>query len=137
MTRASLLENKGLLSVLDDNLSVSIYDYINNSDIKDKNSLIESLKSSEKYYFDETSELIRLTYKAKRKIIVFRDVPKEKQSEEEMRKFFEMSPKNYNSLIIKIDYVNELFFIYFNDEETTLEVFKWIEHMRENEKVFI
>ena len=43
--------------------------------------------------------------------------------------------KKYSDKISRIEDLNGLFFVYFRDEETTIEIYKWIENLKENEKV--
>ncbi len=115
-------------------------DYLRNSAIAKNNfnreKLIEAIKHSDKYTYVPPNDLIKLKYRPKRKTIVFRDIKKEDQKKEKILELFSLSgDKKYTEKLLKIDNLNGLFFIYFNDEETTLEIYKWIEKLKENEKV--
>jgi hypothetical protein len=125
---------------MDDNLSIHMSDYLRNSAIAKNNfnreKLIEAIKHSDKYTYVPPNDLIKLKYRPKRKTIVFRDIKKEDQKKEKILELFSLSgDKKYTEKLLKIDNLNGLFFIYFNDEETTLEIYKWIEKLKENEKV--
>ena len=128
---------------MDDNLNLKITDYLNEMGLcenflKEKEKLVLSLVDSQRYGYEEHNSVgwIKLKSKPKRRIIVFRDIPKIHQSKADIESFFKLSKeKNYDQSISKIDHSNELFFVYFEDEVVTLEAFKWIEQMRENEKV--
>jgi len=138
----NLKKNQKIIYLMDDNLGINIIDYLNLFNIREnfqneKDKLIASLAGSDRYIFDEHSGMIKLKEKPKRRIIVFRDIPKSHQKKDELISFFKLSgDKNYDQLITKYEFSNELFFVYFNDEETTIEVFKWIEYIKENEKVY-
>lgn len=80
------------------------------------------------------NDLVKLNDKPKRRIIVFIDIPKENQTKEYLTNLFKTN--QLDTKIIKIEIRNEIFFVYFPDENTTLEVFKWLEKYRE-EKVNI
>jgi hypothetical protein len=129
--------------MMDDNLSLKITDYLNEMGLcenflKEKEKLVLSLADSKRYAYEELNTIgwIKLKSKPKRRIIVFRDIPKTHQSKADIESFFKLSKeKNYDQSISKIDHSNELFFVYFEDEVVTLEVFKWIEQIKENEKV--
>jgi len=129
--------------MMDDNLSIKITDYLNEMGLcenflKEKEKLVLSLADSERYAYEERNSIgwIKLKSKPKRRIIVFRDIPKTNQSKAHIESFFKQSKeKNYDQSISKIDHSNELFFVYFEDEVVTLQVFKWIEQMKEDEKV--
>jgi hypothetical protein len=125
---------------MEDSLNILMSDYLSNPVINklnfDKETLIEAIKLSEKFTYDQPTDLIKLKYRPKRKTIVFRDIPKEHQKEEKFLEIFDLSrDKNYREKIVKIEELNGLFFVYFNDEETTLEIFKWIEKIKEDKNV--
>jgi hypothetical protein len=131
---------------MDDNLNIHINDYLENIVIKEKHpfekeKLVQAIKQySEKYTYDDVNELVKLKYRPKRRIIVFRDIPKENQKNEDiinLLKLYNQEKKHGEEehVVVKIESSNELFFVYFKDEEATIEVFKWIEKMRDNEKV--
>jgi len=125
---------------MDDNLSIHLNAYLTNSNIAKynftKEKIIEAIQLSDKYTYDAENDLIKLKYKPKRKIIVFRDIKKEDQKIEKIIDLFSMSrDKKYSDKISRIEDLNGLFFVYFRDEETTIEIYKWIENLKENEKV--
>jgi hypothetical protein len=125
---------------MDDNLSINLDDYLSNPKIAEynftKQKIIEAIQLSEKYTYDAENDLIKLKYRPKRKIIVFRDIQKEDQKKEKILELFTMSrDKKYSDKILRIEDLNGLFFVYFSDEETTIEIYKWIENLKENEKV--
>jgi len=123
---------------MDDNLSLTMLDYLSNEKIAkfnfNKETLIDAIKHSDKYIYEPN--LIKLKYRPKRKSIVFRDVPKENQKEEKILEIFDiLGDKNYRADIVKIEELNGLFFVFFKDEEKTLEIFKLIEKFKESENV--
>lgn len=125
---------------MDDNLSIHLDDYLSNPRIDKynftKQKIIEAIQLSEKYTYDAENDLIKLKYRPKRKIIVFRDIQKEDQKKEKILELFTMSgDKKYTEKILRIEDLNGLFFVYFSNEETTIEIYKWIENLKENEKV--
>lgn len=125
---------------MDDNLSIHMVNYLDNQEISkhkfDKESLIEAIKHSDKFIYDPSLDLIKLKYRPKRKTIVFRDIPKEHQKKEKIQEIFDLSQyKNYKNNIKNIENWRGLFFVYFDDEEICLEIYKWIEKLKENEKV--
>lgn len=124
--------------MMDDNLSLTMLDYLSNEKIAkfnfNKETLIDAIKHSDKYIYEPN--LIKLKYRPKRKSIVFRDVPKENQKEEKILEIFDiLGDKNYRADIVKIEELNGLFFVFFKDEEKTLEIFKLIEKFKESENV--
>jgi hypothetical protein len=126
--------------MMDDNLNLTMLDYLSDQKIANfnfnKESLIEAIKHSDKYIYDSKSDLIKLKYRPKRKSIVFRDVPKENQKEEKILEIFDLSgEKHYRADIAKIEELNGLFFVYFENEDKTLEIFKWIEKLKESDNV--
>ena len=128
------------MNLMDDNLSIHLDDYLSNPKIAKynftKQKIIDAIQLSEKYTYDAENDLIKLKYRPKRKIIVFRDIQKEDQKKEKILELFTMSgDKKYSEKILRIEDLNGLFFVYFSDEETTIEIYKWIENLKENEKV--
>ena len=126
--------------MMDDNLSLTMIDYLSNHGISkhkfSKEALIDAIKHSEKYIYEPKADLIKLKYRPKRKSIVFRDIPKEHQKKEKFLEIFDLSGEhNYKEKIVKLEDLNGLFFVYFDDEDTTLEIYKWIEKLKENCKV--
>ena len=127
---------------MDDNLSIHVGDYIRDPTISSKfkftrEQVIAEIKNSKKYIYDAETGHIKLIEKPKRRIIVFRDVPKERQTPESIENLLKLS--GYLLLdkkVQKIENLTDLFFVYFGNEEEAIEVFKWIERTRENnEKV--
>jgi hypothetical protein len=115
-------------------------DYLQNPIIKDqlkytREKVITILSLSEKYEYEPENDLIKLKKKPQRRVIVIRDVPKEGQSLEAIQKLFETSgEKNYEKKIEKIEpatTVRDLFFVYFNSEDEAIEIFRWLEEIRE------
>jgi hypothetical protein len=138
MTIESLKENKAMISCMDDNLAIHLSDYLTNPTIVEKHNfnselLIKALKNSTKYVYDPSNDIIRLQYRPKRRLIVFRDVPKSHQNVEELKKIFEKM--NHADKIQKVELVNELFFVYFETEEHTIEAFKCLEKMKETNSI--
>ncbi len=120
-------------------------DYLQNPIIKDqlkytRENLNGIISKSEKYRYEPENDLIVLSKKPQRRVIVIRDVPSEFQSIQAVRRLFETSlDKNYEQKIQKIEpatTVPDLFFVYFNTEEEAIETFRWIEDTRQkNPKV--
>lgn len=116
-------------------------DYLQNSIIKDqlkysRENVLSLLSKSEKYNYESDYDLIILRKKPQRRVIVIRDVPNEFQSIQAIKKLFETSlDKNYDKTIQKIEpatSVPDLYFVYFNSEDEAIEIFRWIEEMRQN-----
>lgn len=116
-------------------------DYLQNPIIKDqlkysRENVLSLLSKSEKYNYESDYDLIILRKKPQRRVIVIRDVPNEFQSIRAIKKLFETSlDKNYDKTIQKIEpatSVPDLFFVYFNSEDEAIEIFRWIEEMRQN-----
>ena len=116
-------------------------DYLQNPIIKDqlkysRENVLSLLSRSEKYNYESDYDLIVLRKKPQRRVIVIRDVPNEFQSIQAIKKLFETSlDKNYDKTIQKIEpatSVPDLFFVYFNSEDEAIEIFRWIEEMRQN-----
>ena len=85
--------NKSLVNLMDDNLSIHLNAYLTNSNIAKynftKEKIIEAIQLSDKYTYDAENDLIKLKYKPKRKIIVFRDIKKEDQKIEKIIDLFQ------------------------------------------------
>lgn len=127
---------------MDDFLTIHMDDYLANPQIAEKHNfdklaLIEAIKKSEKYSYDEINDQIKLKYKPKRRIIVFRDIPKENQKKEDMEKLMEfLKEKGLDKTYQKIDFANEIFYVYFEKEEDALEAFKWVEKFKDDNPMF-
>jgi hypothetical protein len=139
LTIENLKNNKPLVRLMDDNLNVHLDDYLTNPTIKekynfDRDELIKVIKLSYKFSYDEANDMIKLNYKPKRRIIVFRDVPK--NQEEEIRQLFKISSEyEYDKSIQKVEVSDcGLVYVYFESEEKALEVFKWLERIKEEKK---
>ena len=140
MNIESLKQNKALLNFLDDALTVHLDDYLQNPIIKNdlkftREKVIKLISFSEKFFHDSENDTIKLKSKPKRRVLVLRDVPKEIQNEEAIKKLFETSgEKHYEKLIQKVERAStggDLFYVYFENEEITVEIFRWIEKTRE------
>ncbi len=119
---------------MDDFLGVHLDDYLGNPLISekhnfDKKELLEAIKLSDKFIYDEGNHFIKLKYKAKRRIIVFRDIPKEKQTREDIEQIIKFAGNSIE--IQRIESSNEIYYVYFKNEEDALEVFKQLEKIRE------
>lgn len=128
---------------MDDNLSIHLEDYLGNPIIVEKckftkEEVTAALKKSDKFIYDEENDMIKLKFKPRRRIIVFRDIPKEKQTCEEIKNLFKTSgEKAYENKIVRIeDFIEDVFMVYFDEEEITTEIFKWIEEIKEKVKKF-
>ena len=128
---------------MDDNLTIHLEDYLKDPIIVEKHKftrdiVIEAIKKSEIYIYDFENDTIKLKLKPKRRIIVFRDIPKKNQSKEEIENLLKCSSENkYDQKIQKIEILSDLFLVYFEDEEITIEIFRWLENMKEyNEEVY-
>jgi hypothetical protein len=136
----SLKQNKALLNFLDDALTVHLEDYLQNPIVKNelklnREKVIKLLGLSEKFFYDFENDTIKLRSKPKRRVLVLRDVSKESQNEQAIKKLFETSgEKHYDKLIHKVERAStggDLFYVYFENEEITVEIFRWIEKRRE------
>lgn len=119
---------------MDDNLNIHMEDYLTHPYIVEKQNfkredLIRIIGYSQKYSYDSINHLIKNNYRPKRRIIVFRDVPKEEQTQESIKNYF--SEGEHNKKIIKIENSHEIYFVYFENEETAIEAFKELEKSRE------
>ena len=129
---------------MNDNLTICIEDFLKIPSISEnqftKDEILSALKSSTKLCYDSLSETISLNYKAKRRIIVFRDIPKEKQNEEHIRSLLSQCLDKSKELYLNITKINsfsEMFYVYFANEEETLLAFREIEKLRDSpEKVY-
>jgi hypothetical protein len=123
---------------MNDNLTIHIDDFLKNPSISEnskftRDEVLSALQSSSKFSFDSLNETISPNYKAKRRIIVFRDIPKENQNEDQIKSLFSLCFNNSKDLnIVKISSVSEMFYVYFATEDETLLAFKQIEKLRES-----
>ncbi len=124
---------------MDDALTINLRNYLSNPFCEKnkftKDEVLSAILSSPNWTYDTLNDKIKPNYKAKRRIIVFRDIPKDKQNEDEMKKLFKIKEseenKNLQSKISKINKINEIFYFYFNSEEDALQAFKYLEELRE------
>ena len=129
---------------MDDSLSIYLNDYLTNTIISEKlplqkEELISLIKSSEKFMYEEGTNQIKLKYRPKRKIIVFRDIIKEDQKKELIKEIIslakEKESEKYLNQLNKIEESNGLFLAHFENEESALEIFKEIESKKEKSYV--
>lgn len=123
---------------MDDNLSIHIDEYIKNPLINEKykfnkEEILNVIQQSSIVYYDTTSGYLKLKYKPKRRIIVFRDVPKNKQNQEDIRKLFTIDNDIFIPEITEIKTTYEMFYVYFSGEEETIKAFRLIEKIRESD----
>lgn len=123
---------------MDDNLSIHIDEYIKNPLINEKykfnkEEILNVIQQSSIVYYDTTSGYLKLKYKPKRRIIVFRDVPKNKQNQEDIRKLFTIDNDIFIPEITEIKTTCEMFYVYFSGEEETIKAFRLIEKIRESD----
>ena len=76
------------------------------------------------YTYDEVNDILKPTRKPQRRLIVFVDINKNKEFIEEIFKLG-------NFEIEKIDFSNNIFYVYFKNETITKEAFKWLEEYKE------
>ena len=131
-----LKDNTSLVNSMDDNMNIHIEDFLKNQSISEnykfnKEEILGVIKNSSTLNFDSENQIIKLNYKPKRRIIVFRDVPKNNQNSEEIRKLF--SYNNNVHEITEIKEIREMFYIFFSTEEEAIKAFRDIEDLRENE----
>jgi hypothetical protein len=84
---------------------------------------------SSKFTYDEVNELIKPKIKPQRRLIVFIDLPKENQSNDYLINLFKEG--GFDTHIDKIESGNEIFTVYFNNEENTKSAFTWLEEHKE------
>ncbi len=123
---------------MDDNLTIHLEDYLQNPTIIEKfhfsrEEVLEALKHTSNFLYDSINDTFCPTYKPKRRIIVCRDIPKDRQTEVEIRKLFNIEEDDkFLVKIEKIEKINEMFFVYFANEEDTIEAFRWLEKLRDS-----
>ncbi len=125
---------------MDDNLTIHLDDYLKDPIIVEKHKftrdiIISAIKQSEIYIYDFENDAIKLRLKPKRRIIVFRDISKKNQSKEEIERLLKCSKENkYDQQIQKIEILSDLILVYFENEEITIEIFRWLENLKENKE---
>ncbi len=115
---------------MDDFLSININDYLSNLPAEtkpDKNELIEALKNSEKYKYEENTNIIKNQLKPRMRIIVFREIPRECQS---MENIVELLTEEHMKKVEKIETSRGSYYVYLKDEKDAMEVYEHVEEMR-------
>lgn len=147
MNKESLKRLPLLVNAMDENLSINIVEFINNPVMIEfklhQHKLIEVIKSSNKFHYDNKTGMIKFKEKADRNILIVSnfvyeaDTSEDKEAKEKyVYRLIEDNCKNYYKKIKKINYVpvSETFHFIFEHEDYSMEVEKCLNNLLETEK---
>jgi hypothetical protein len=133
MNKESLCNLPTLVNFMDENLSININDFINNEILSqlqlNQAQLIDIIKSSNKFHYDNKNSLIKFKEKADRNILIianFVNTDERKEKEEFVRKLISDFNSNYIKEIKKIDLVGDSFHVVFQNEDISMDVEKYL-----------
>ena len=140
MNKESLCNLPSLVNLMDENLAINIADFINNEILRDlqlnQNQLIQTIKSSNKFHFDNKTGLIKFKEKADRNILIISNFVNEderKEKEEFVKDIIGEFCAKYVKEIKKIDHVGNAFHVVFQNEDISMDVEKYFISLLENE----
>lgn len=116
---------------MDENLYIQMNDFLNHYILEynfNREDLIRIIKFSDKYYYDSINDMIKNKYKLRKRIIIIRDIPKDEQNKEFISNYYFQCCEN---IIKKIENCNEIFLIYFENEEKAEEAFAILEQNKQ------
>jgi DNA-binding transcriptional regulator YhcF (GntR family) len=132
MTKESLKKLPSLVNMMDENLAINIVDFISSPllqhlDLK-RNKLVETIRQSTKYVYDNKTSLIKLKEKADRNIIIINGYLKDgsdvEKKQEEIKQICETLGKGYVAKIKSFQKVEEALHVIMDHENSSMELEK-------------
>jgi hypothetical protein len=137
MNKESLCGLPCIVNLMDENLAINIIDFIGNPVMSElqlnQAKLIETIKLSSKFHYDNKLSLIKLKEKADRNILIIRHflttAYDRTEKEEFIKKVISECNVNYINKIKKIDFVGDSIHVVFQHEDFSMEVEKYLNNL--------
>lgn len=136
MNKESLRKLPALVNSMDENLAINIAEFVGNQLLKDlkikQPKLIEVIKSSHKFHYDNKTGTIKFREKADRNILMVNNFLKTgeesevQEKENYIRRLVKEKNMNYANKIKKIDKVGNGFHVVFDHEDISMDVERYL-----------
>lgn len=146
MNKESLKKLPSLVNAMDENLAININDFINNPVLKElklhQQKLVEVIKQSHKFHYDNKTCTIKFKEKADRNVLIvtnyiLSDDPQERINKEELlKKIVKDGGKNLVSRIKKIEIVGKGIQVIFEHEDFSMEAEKILQNQQSDYEEF-
>lgn len=134
MNKESLKNLPLLVQAMDENLAINITEFVNNPLLKhlkiNQNKLIETIKQSNKFHYDNKTGIIKFKEKADRNILIVANYVREEDEKETkidtIKNILKESGKNFVNRIKNIDKVGDALHIVFEHEDISMDAEKYL-----------